>query len=84
MSMSLNIVQIFGLVQNMSHFVCPNCGEVTYIFGEEAKSATIASKLAIDSIGKSNIYTLACYFHSCFGWANYAVSRVISRYDWRI
>lgn len=44
-------IPIFGLVQNMSHFVCPNCGETTHVFGEHTKSATIASKLGIDSIG---------------------------------
>jgi len=44
-------IPIFGLVQNMSYFVCPNCQTKTYIFGEDAKSATIASKLGVDLLG---------------------------------
>ncbi len=27
-------VPILGIVENMSYFVCPNCGEATAIFGE--------------------------------------------------
>ncbi len=27
-------VKILGIVENMSYFVCPNCGEKHYIYGE--------------------------------------------------
>lgn len=32
-------VPIFGIVENMAAFVCPNCGEVTKIFGEGGAKA---------------------------------------------
>lgn len=36
-------IPIFGIVQNMSQFICPNCDHVTHIFGDNG-----ASKLAHD------------------------------------
>lgn len=44
-------IPILGIVENMSYFVCPNCSEKHYIYGE-SKINSIAEKFAIPAIGK--------------------------------
>ena len=43
-------VPVFGLVENMSYFVCPHCGERTYIFGQGGAEA-MADELGVDFLG---------------------------------
>jgi Mrp family chromosome partitioning ATPase len=43
-------VPILGIIENMSEFVCPNCGEVHKIYGEGAASRA-ASEYSIDHLG---------------------------------
>ena len=44
-------VPIFGLVENMSYFVCPHCGERTDIFGHGGARAT-AEELGLEFLGE--------------------------------
>ena len=43
-------VPVFGLVENMSYFACPHCGERTNIFGTGGAEA-MADELGIDFLG---------------------------------
>lgn len=44
-------VPILGMVENMSHVVCPCCSEKLYIFGE-SNGARVAQSLNIDFLGE--------------------------------
>jgi ATP-binding protein involved in chromosome partitioning len=44
-------VPVFGIVENMSTFVCPHCGETTEIFGHGGARAT-ARELGCDFLGE--------------------------------
>jgi len=44
-------VPVFGIVENMSTFVCPHCGETTEIFGHGGARAT-AAELGCDFLGE--------------------------------
>ena len=41
---------VLGLVQNMSDFVCPQCGHHTAIFGESG-AVRVAEEIQVDVIG---------------------------------
>ncbi len=43
-------VPVFGLIENMSYFICPHCGERTEIFGHGGAEA-MADELGIDFLG---------------------------------
>lgn len=43
-------VPVFGLIENMSYFICPHCGERTDIFGTGGAEA-MADELGIDYLG---------------------------------
>ena len=43
-------VPVFGLVENMSYFACPHCGERTEIFGRGGAEA-MADELGVDFLG---------------------------------
>jgi ATP-binding protein involved in chromosome partitioning len=43
--------RILGLVENMSGFTCPSCGEVHYIFGTEG-GQKLAEELEIPFLGR--------------------------------
>lgn len=43
-------VPVFGLVENMSYFICPHCAERTDIFGQGG-AAAMADDLGIDFLG---------------------------------
>lgn len=43
-------VPVFGLVENMSYFICPHCGDKTEIFGHGGAEA-MADELGIDFLG---------------------------------
>ncbi|RLI86312.1 MAG: ATP-binding protein [Archaeoglobales archaeon] len=43
--------EVLGLVENMSYFECPKCGEKFYLFGER-KGAELARKYGIDYIAE--------------------------------
>jgi ATP-binding protein involved in chromosome partitioning len=44
-------VPVFGIVENMSTFICPHCGEATEIFGHGGARAT-ARELGCDFLGE--------------------------------
>jgi ATP-binding protein involved in chromosome partitioning len=44
-------VPVFGLIENMSYFVCPHCGDRTDIFGHGGGEA-MADELGIDFLGE--------------------------------
>ncbi len=44
-------VPVFGIVENMSTFVCPNCGHESHIFGHGGARET-AAKLGTDFLGE--------------------------------
>jgi ATP-binding protein involved in chromosome partitioning len=44
-------VPIFGVVENMSYFVCPHCGELTDIFGHGGARAA-AEELGLEFLGE--------------------------------
>ena len=42
---------MLGLVQNMSVYVCPNCGHEEHIFGDDG-AKSMAEELGVDILGK--------------------------------
>ena len=48
-------VPMLGLVENMSHFVCPGCGEESDIFGKGGGEA-LAKELTVPFLGRIPIY----------------------------
>jgi ATP-binding protein involved in chromosome partitioning len=44
-------VPVFGIVENMSYFICPHCGERTEIFGHGGAEAA-ADELGLDFLGE--------------------------------
>ena len=48
MAEAMNI-PVLGIVQNMSYFVCPNCGEKHYIFGD-SQVETFAKEYQVDTV----------------------------------
>lgn len=44
-------IPVLGIVENMSYFVCPNCGEKHYIFGSSHVD-DLAAKFGIDTVSK--------------------------------
>jgi ATP-binding protein involved in chromosome partitioning len=42
---------VLGLVENMSYFICPHCGEQTYIFGKDGGSQA-AKDLKVSLLGR--------------------------------
>jgi len=50
-------VPILGIVENMSHYICSHCGEVSYIFGRDGAKNT-AKKINIDFLGEIPLHPL--------------------------
>jgi len=44
-------LQILGIVENMSCFKCPHCGEPSYIFGKGGAHET-ASEMGLEFLGE--------------------------------
>ena len=44
-------VPVFGIIENMSYFACPNCGHVTHIFSHGGARRE-AEKLGIEFLGE--------------------------------
>lgn len=44
-------VKIFGIIENMSYFLCPSCGERSDIFGHGG-AREVAEKLGVDFLGE--------------------------------
>jgi ATP-binding protein involved in chromosome partitioning len=57
--LSLLSLQILGLVENMSCFKCPKCGEESYIFGEGGAQRT-AEEMDMKLLGEVSGSSLAC------------------------
>lgn len=50
-------VPILGVVENMSYFVCPHCGEKTYVFSSGG-GRRISAQLGVDFLGEIPLDTL--------------------------
>ena len=55
MYQKLNI-PVLGLIENMSHFVCPNCEHESDIFGAGRRRAAGARRWAVPFLGRIPIY----------------------------
>ena len=44
-------VQVLGVVQNMSHHVCPNCGHISHVFGRDG-ATKLASEMDLELLGE--------------------------------
>ncbi|KAJ3352053.1 hypothetical protein GGF32_003989 [Allomyces javanicus] len=53
-------VPILGLVENMSHFICPNCRHESHIFGHPTNLDHKARALGIDVIGRIPLTEQIC------------------------
>lgn len=51
--------RMIGLVENMSHYVCENCGDVAHIFGKDG-GALEAEKLGMPLLGKIPLVKSIC------------------------
>jgi ATP-binding protein involved in chromosome partitioning len=49
-------VPVFGIIENMSYFVCPHCGERTEIFGHGGAQEA-ADELGLDFLGEIPLHT---------------------------
>jgi ATP-binding protein involved in chromosome partitioning len=49
-------VPVFGIVENMSYFVCPHCGERTEIFGHGG-AETAADEVGLDFLGELPLHS---------------------------
>jgi ATP-binding protein involved in chromosome partitioning len=49
-------VPVLGIVENMSMFICPNCGHETHIFGHGGARET-AAQLGCDFLGEIPLVT---------------------------
>jgi ATP-binding protein involved in chromosome partitioning len=49
-------VPVFGLVENMSYFICPHCGDRTEIFGHGG-AAVAADEAGLDFLGEIPLHT---------------------------
>ena len=47
-------MQILGLIENMSFFKCPNCGERSHVFGHGGARAT-AEEMGMDFLGEVDL-----------------------------
>ena len=43
-------LQVLGLVQNMSHYICPKCRHKSYIFGKDG-AKEISREMDVDVLG---------------------------------
>lgn len=57
-------IPVLGLVQNMSVFVCPNCGEETHIFAHDKTGTRVSKKAAemgVDVLGDIPLDARICH-----------------------
>lgn len=50
---SLLKIKVIGLIQNMSHYVCPKCEHKAYIFGRDGARG-VAKEMDLELLGKHN------------------------------
>ncbi|XP_078482406.1 iron-sulfur cluster transfer protein NUBPL isoform X3 [Ciona intestinalis] len=53
-------VPVFGVVQNMSHFSCPNCGHETSIFGQDSKIKKFTTATNTEILGRIPLHENIC------------------------
>lgn len=53
-------IQILGLIENMSFFKCPNCGERSHIFSHGGARAT-AEEMGMDFLGEVDLLPLVLH-----------------------
>lgn len=59
----LVVVQVLGLVQNMSHYICPNCQHKAHIFGKDG-AKDVSREMDVDVLGKRKLHTyMKCNTH---------------------
>jgi len=49
-------VPVFGIIENMSYFICPHCGDRTDVFGHGG-TAQLAEELGIDFLGEIPLHS---------------------------
>lgn len=67
-------VPILGIIENMSSYVCPNCGHSEHIFGQDGVQRT-AEELHMDVLGQVQVLhsvlpvqmSRVYYFHKIAG-----------------
>lgn len=52
-------VPVLGMVQNMSVYICPKCGHVEHVFGEDG-AQRVAAEMQIDLLGTHFFVTDPC------------------------
>jgi ATP-binding protein involved in chromosome partitioning len=52
--------QILGVVENMSHFVCPKCHHESHIFGSHDALLSKAEKMGLDILGRIPLSESIC------------------------
>ena len=73
-------VPLLGMVENMSYYVCPKCGDVAHIFGTDGCETT-AADLNLDLLGK--VHLLMHWLEwgcSTATFSLHAVWKVVSRF----
>jgi hypothetical protein len=68
--LSILVSQILGLVENMSCFKCPKCGEKSYIFGEGGAQRT-AEEMDMKLLGDVS-ESCDCNWHQFLSYDEYA------------
>ena len=48
-------VPVLGIIQNMSVYVCPNCGHSEHVFGEDG-ALGVAQEMGIDVLGELVVF----------------------------
>ena len=48
--LSFCFFQVLGLIQNMSHYVCPKCEHKAYIFGQDG-ARNVANEMDLELLG---------------------------------
>lgn len=76
------VLQILGLVENMSWFKCPHCGETSFIFGKEGARKT-ANEMGLEFVGEVCLLIfIHCHSCSCKMMHENACISVYSKIGW--
>ena len=63
------LLQVLGLVQNMSVFECPKCGHNTHIFGQDG-ARSVAKEMGLDVLGEFYmLYSIQYHMYEA-SWQN--------------
>ena len=57
-------LKVLGLVQNMSHYVCPKCQHKAYLFGQDG-AKDVAKEMHLELLGTDSICCMADVSTKC-------------------